>query len=77
MAYELTETGKGKVNSFIEECATCAKVKDAGAVEAGNKRFPTEDRILSDLDRGIGVDCKGDYHGIWGPVSVDLTIHWT
>lgn len=69
MAYELTETGKGKVNSFIEECATCAKVKDAGAVEAGNKRFPIEDRILSDLDREIGVDCKGDYHGIWDVTS--------
>lgn len=69
MAYELTETGKGKVNYFIEECATCAKVKDAGAVETGNKRFPTEDRILSDLDRGTGVDRKGDYHGIWDITS--------
>ena len=60
MAYELTETGKGKVNSFITECAMRSKVKDAGAVETGNKRFPTEDRILSDLDRGTGVDRKGD-----------------
>lgn len=69
MAYELTETGKGKVNSFIEECATCAKVKDAGAVEAGNKRFPTEDRILSDLNCRNRIDYKGDYHGIWGTVN--------
>ena len=69
MAYELTETGKEKVHSFIAECTMRSKNQDAGAVEVGNKRFPTEDRILSDLDRGIGVDCKGDYHGIWGITS--------
>lgn len=40
MAYELTETGKGKVNSFITECAMRSKVKDAGAVETETKDSP-------------------------------------
>lgn len=69
MAYELTETGKEKVHSFIAECTMRSKNQDAGTDKAENKTFPTEDRILSDLDREIGVDCKGDYHGIWGITS--------
>lgn len=65
MAYELTETGKEKVHSFIAECTMCSKRQNAGMGEAENKTLPTEDCILSDLNCKTGVDHKGDYHGIW------------
>jgi hypothetical protein len=69
MAYELTETGKEKVHSFIAECTMRSKNQDAGTDKAENKTFPTEDRILSDLDRGNRMGHKGDYHGIWCAVN--------
>ena len=69
MAYELTETGKEKVNSFIVECTTCSKNQDAGTGESEHETFPTEDRILSDLNCRNRIDHKGDYHGIWGTVN--------
>ncbi len=69
MAYELTETGKEKVHSFIAECTMYSKNQDAGTYKAENKTFPTEDRILSDLNCGNRMDRKGDYHGIWSIVN--------
>lgn len=69
MAYELTETGKEKVNSFIVEYTTYSKNQNAGTGEAENKTFPTEDCILSDLNCGNGVNHKGDYYGVWGMVN--------
>lgn len=69
MAYELTETGKEKVHSFIAECTMCSKHQDAGMGEAENKTLPTEDCILSDLNCGNRMDHKGDYHGIWGAIN--------
>ena len=46
-----------------------AKNQDAGTDKAENKTFPTEDRILSDLNRGNRMGHKGDYHGIWCAVN--------
>ena len=40
MAYELTETGKEKVHSFIAECTMRSKNQDAGTGEAETRHFP-------------------------------------
>ena len=65
--YVLTSYGKEKVEIFIKDCATKRKeILDAGINTADETILPSEEDILSDLNRGAGIDEDGDYYNKWG-----------
>lgn len=65
--YVLTSYGKEKVEIFIKDCAAKRKeILDAGIDTVDETILPSEEDILSDLNRGASIDEDGDYYNKWG-----------
>lgn len=61
--YILTESGKERIRTFINECAAKRKeILDVGKDTASETQLPTEDQILANINQN--VEDGDDYWGI-------------